>query len=57
VPQGVADALGRFLSDRSARERAAAHNIAVVAAGRPAVEIARMDQIYTHLVSSRSHRP
>jgi glycosyltransferase involved in cell wall biosynthesis len=57
APQAVADALGRFLSDRSARERAAAHNIATVAerADR-AVEMARMEQIYTDLVSPRSPR-
>jgi glycosyltransferase involved in cell wall biosynthesis len=54
APQGVADALGRFLSDRRARERAAAHNVAVVAdrADR-AVEMARMERIYTHLMWSR----
>jgi glycosyltransferase involved in cell wall biosynthesis len=55
APRGVADALSRFLSDRRARERAAMHNVAVVAdrADR-AVEMARMERIYTHLISSRS---
>jgi glycosyltransferase involved in cell wall biosynthesis len=55
APQGVANALGRFLSDRRARERAAMHNVAVVAdrADR-AVEMARMERIYADLMSSGS---